>query len=195
LQAIRISLVSLVVVVCTVANSVPNSRRRRCRCRVQRETRLSSFHSLRLMRFALYVSGHGYGHCTRASALVESLLAAQHEVTIVTNALPFPFSAVLPPADASAASTAAQGPYATYRYAILSYCTVGTQLTAASLARHALVDAGIVQPKAYDVDRQATLGKLQVFLTSREERIGEEVAWLTESRTEVVLSDATFLGW
>ena len=43
--------------------------------------------------------------------------------------------------------------------------------------RQADIDAGVVQPKAYDVDRLATLTGLQAFLSRRESRIAEEAAW------------------
>jgi hypothetical protein len=57
------------------------------------------------------------------------------------------------------------------------------------------VDAGIVQPKAYDVDRRATYEVLKAFMDGKEETIREEVEWLKEEGVQCVLSDATFLGW
>ena len=61
--------------------------------------------------------------------------------------------------------------------------------------RHADVDAGIVQPKAYDVAREATVEVLKSFMEKREGRLQEEEAWLRANGVECVLSDATFLGW
>jgi hypothetical protein len=46
-----------------------------------------------------------------------------------------------------------------------------------ALYRKAPIDAGISQPKAYSVDRAATLAGLQAFLEAREGRILEEVSW------------------
>ena len=158
--------------------------------------RTSSDISTRRRVFAVYVSGHGFGHAsvpplllrpvrssprpfnrTRASALTTTLLTAGHSVYIVTNAPPQPFSAVLPPAAGSALVSASPAlpEYATYR--------------------KASVDAGIVQPKAYDVDRKATYEVLKAFMHEREQRLVEEEAWLRSTGIEVVLSDATFLGW
>lgn len=57
------------------------------------------------------------------------------------------------------------------------------------------MDAGIVQPKAYDVDRQKTLEVLQKFMDQRKATLEEEIKWLKEEKMDAVLSDATFLGW
>lgn len=57
------------------------------------------------------------------------------------------------------------------------------------------MDAGIVQPKAYDVDRQKTLEVLQKFMDQRKATLEEEIKWLKEKKMDAVLSDATFLGW
>ncbi|ORY77563.1 hypothetical protein BCR35DRAFT_353092 [Leucosporidium creatinivorum] len=124
--------------------------------------------------FAFYCSGHGFGHATRVSALTTSLLAAGHSVSIVTNAPLTPFSAVLPPTTSDASALNPLPKYATYR------------------KRN--VDAGIVQPKAYDVDRKATFEVLKGFMEGREGTIREEVEWLKEEGVQCVLSDATFLG-
>ncbi|BGP34557.1 hypothetical protein JCM10296v2_006379 [Rhodotorula toruloides] len=135
------------------------------------------------MRFAFYVSGHGFGHATRVAAVTTELLQAGHEVAVVTNAPEIPFASVLPPSalPAAARDVANSGP------------------SAAPLKRYATyrrknVDAGIVQPKAYDVDRRETYEVLRRFLDVREETLREEVAWLKEERMDAVLSDATFLG-
>lgn len=132
---------------------------------------MSSSASPPSVHFAFYVSSHGFGHCTRASALSSALLARGHAVTLVTNASPGPFSAVLQ-----------AGP---------------NNLTGGRLAgyRKRDVDPGMVQPKAYDVARQGTVDLLTDFLSRREQTLGEEVAWLREAGVRAVLSDATFLGW
>jgi L-arabinokinase len=64
-----------------------------------------------------------------------------------------------------------------------------------ALYRHAEIDAGIVQPKAYDVARRKTVDGLRAFLDKREEKIQEEVAFLKESKVDAVLVDAPFLPW
>lgn len=122
--------------------------------------------------FAFYVSSHGFGHCTRASAVTTALLAAGHKLTIVTNAPPGPFTAVLDP---SPTNVHLNGNYAAYRKRD--------------------VDPGMLQPKAYDVARQGTVDLLSTFLGRREQTIREEVEWMREVGVEAVLSDATFLGW
>lgn len=60
--------------------------------------------------------------------------------------------------------------------------------------RYAPVDAGIVQPKAYEVDRAATVAGLEKFMDAREGTLEKEVEWLKSEGIECVLSDATFLG-
>lgn len=122
--------------------------------------------------FAFYVSSHGFGHCTRASALTTALLSAGHKITIVTNAAPGPFTAVL---DSSPTNAHLNGNLARYRKRD--------------------VDPGMLQPKAYDVARQGTVDLLTEFLGRREQTIQEEVEWMKEAGVLCVLSDATFLGW
>jgi len=122
--------------------------------------------------FAFYVSSHGFGHCTRASAVTTALLGGGHKVTLVTNAPPGPFTAVLEP---SATNAHLNGNYAAYRKRD--------------------VDPGMVQPKAYDVARQGTVDLLTGFMARRKVTIKEEVDWIKAAGVEAVLSDATFLGW
>lgn len=43
--------------------------------------------------------------------------------------------------------------------------------------RKADIDAGVVQPKAYDVDRQQTFRNLQSFISRRESTIKQEASW------------------
>lgn len=110
------------------------------------------------------------------------LLKAGHKVCIVTNASEQPFSSVLPPSSSLSSSSSS---IKTTMQEDKNYATF----------RKANIDAGIVQPKAYDVDRQATFDCLKEFMLSRDERLKEEIEWLKEEKIEVVLSDATFLGW
>ncbi|CEQ41688.1 SPOSA6832_03426, partial [Sporobolomyces salmonicolor] len=130
------------------------------------------------MRFAFYTSGHGFGHATRVSALSTELLKAGHGVTVVTNAPPLPFAAILPPSSLAAAPNG-----------------ISLDLPRYAAYRRRNVDAGIVQPKAYDVDRRATYAVLEGFMQAREQILEEEIGWLKQEGIEAVLSDATFLGW
>lgn len=61
--------------------------------------------------------------------------------------------------------------------------------------RHAEIDAGIVQPKAYDVARRKTIDGLKRFLDDREKKLYEETWWLKQIRADAVLVDAPFLPW
>lgn len=84
--------------------------------------------------------------------------------------------------------------------------------------RNAEIDAGISQPKAYDVDRRKTLDGLKSFLQQRTSKIATEQAWcacrlcsfedrnadlsitlcfsrLKENHIQAVISDAPFLAW
>ncbi|GAA6061561.1 hypothetical protein JCM10212_001093 [Sporobolomyces blumeae] len=133
------------------------------------------------MKFAFYVSGHGYGHATRVSALSSTLLEHGHDVTIVTNAPPLPFASILPRTALPPTAIPESVANAPSRDRCAEY-------------RHRNVDAGIVQPKAYDIDRDATLNVLTEFLNHRCQTLKEEVEWLKAERFDAVLSDATFLG-
>ncbi|KAG0057825.1 hypothetical protein BGZ83_000012 [Gryganskiella cystojenkinii] len=59
--------------------------------------------------------------------------------------------------------------------------------------RNAKVDAGVVQPLAYSVDRQKTIEGVKSFLARRDEMVRLEVEWLTEVQADCVLADAPFL--
>lgn len=133
------------------------------------QPRSFSFAVMSTDSLAFYCSGHGFGHSTRVSAIAAALLPS-YAVHIVTCAPPHPFQAVLAPSSSSSNSQ-----YASYRYAE--------------------IDAQVVQPLAYEVDRKATYIRLKAFLEEREEKLAVEVAWLKENRITCVLSDATFLGW
>ncbi|GAA5949325.1 hypothetical protein JCM3765_003371 [Sporobolomyces pararoseus] len=133
------------------------------------------------MKFAFYVSGHGYGHATRVSALSTELLQHGHSITIVTNAPPLPFASILPPSTLPPSS-------------IPESVASAPQLAQYAQYRNSNVDAGIVQPKAYDVDRQGTLKVLESFILQREKTLKEEIKWLKQEKVDAVLSDATFLG-
>ncbi|KAG0333713.1 hypothetical protein BG004_000725 [Podila humilis] len=62
-----------------------------------------------------------------------------------------------------------------------------------AIYRNAKVDAGVVQPLAYSVDRHQTISGVKSFLARRDEMIKCEVAWLAQVRADCVLADAPFL--
>ncbi|KAI1321584.1 hypothetical protein EDD11_003064 [Mortierella claussenii] len=62
-----------------------------------------------------------------------------------------------------------------------------------AIYRNAKIDAGVVQPLAYSVDRQKTIEGVKSFLAKRDEMIQHEVAWLAQVGANCVLADAPFL--
>jgi len=70
-----------------------------------------------------------------------------------------------------------------------------TAIASGAQYRHAEIDAGIVQPKAYDVARRQTVDGLRAFLAKREARLQQEAEWLKSIKADAVLVDAPFLPW
>ncbi|KAG0239458.1 hypothetical protein BGW41_007640 [Actinomortierella wolfii] len=62
-----------------------------------------------------------------------------------------------------------------------------------AIYRNAKVDAGVIQPLAYSIDRQKTIEGCKSFLSRRDEMIKTEVAWLDQVNADCVLADAPFL--
>ncbi|KAF9898293.1 hypothetical protein BX616_004236, partial [Lobosporangium transversale] len=62
-----------------------------------------------------------------------------------------------------------------------------------AIYRNAKVDAGVVQPLAYSVDREKTIEGCKQFLSRRDEMIQLEVSWLAQAGIDCVLADAPFL--
>ncbi|KAG2226301.1 hypothetical protein INT45_005973 [Circinella minor] len=112
--------------------------------------------------FCVYVSGHGWGHATRANQLIFDILKlpAQHKVYVISNASDFIFQGVI---------------------------QVG------AIYRQADIDAGVVQPLAYTVDRDQTITNLKLFLERRPETLRSEVEWLEQIGADCVVCDAPFL--
>ncbi|KAK9712655.1 hypothetical protein K7432_007004 [Basidiobolus ranarum] len=59
--------------------------------------------------------------------------------------------------------------------------------------RHSVIDPVVEQPLPYDVDRLTTLTNLECFMERYEEKIEEEVNWLTSVEAKLIVSDAPFL--
>ncbi|KAI8078769.1 uncharacterized protein BX664DRAFT_286901 [Halteromyces radiatus] len=112
--------------------------------------------------FCFYVSGHGWGHATRANQIISDILRlqAQHQVYVISNASSFIFQGVT---------------------------KVG------AIYRQANIDAGVVQPLAYTVDRQQTIKNLRQFIDQRSNILLNEVAWLKQVQADCVICDAPFL--
>ncbi|KAG1116538.1 hypothetical protein G6F42_013668 [Rhizopus arrhizus] len=114
------------------------------------------------MTFCFYVSGHGWGHATRANQVIMDILKlpAQHKVYVISTATDFIFQGVI---------------------------EVG------ALYRHADIDAGVVQPLPYTVDRDQTIRNLKSFLSRRSITLENEINWLKQVNADCVICDAPFL--
>ncbi|KAI8059125.1 hypothetical protein BC940DRAFT_314371 [Gongronella butleri] len=112
--------------------------------------------------FCFYVSGHGWGHATRANQIISDILRlpAQHTVYVISNASSFIFQGVI---------------------------DIGAHY------RQADIDAGVVQPLAYTVDRHQTIDNLRQFLRRRPDTLRTEIEWLQSVRADCVICDAPFL--
>lgn len=64
-----------------------------------------------------------------------------------------------------------------------------------AIYRHADIDAGVVQPLPYTVDRDRTIKNLRSFLDRRPQTIQSEVEWLKAVNADCVICDAPFLPW
>ncbi|KAF9947687.1 hypothetical protein BGZ72_010361 [Mortierella alpina] len=122
--------------------------------------------------FCYYVSGHGFGHATRVNQIITELLkstridpATQHAISLHTIYI---------------VSDAPQ-------FIFQDVIALG------AIYRNAKVDAGVVQPLAYSVDREKTIEGVKTFLARREEMIQLEVTWLAQVEADCVLADAPFL--
>ncbi|TFK28152.1 hypothetical protein FA15DRAFT_612610 [Coprinopsis marcescibilis] len=112
---------------------------------------------------AYYCSGHGYGHATRVSALVQALLNVDLHGTIhIVSSAP---------------------------EHVFSDC-----IKRGAFYRYAEIDPVIVQPLAYEIDRQRSLAVLKSFLSKKDLLLQREKRWLQELGATAVLSDAAFLG-
>jgi hypothetical protein len=64
-----------------------------------------------------------------------------------------------------------------------------------AMYRHADIDAGVVQPLPYTVDRDQTIKNLTTFLERRPATLIKEMEWLKEVKADCVICDAPFLPW
>ncbi|KAG0173761.1 hypothetical protein DFQ28_011248 [Apophysomyces sp. BC1034] len=114
------------------------------------------------LTFCFYVSGHGWGHATRANQIICDILKlpAQHQVYVISTASSFIFQGVI---------------------------ELGARY------RHADIDAGVVQPLPYTVDRELTIHNLKQFLARRPVTLAAEINWLKQVQADCVVCDAPFL--
>ncbi|KAJ3162287.1 hypothetical protein HDU86_004767 [Geranomyces michiganensis] len=116
------------------------------------------------LNIAFYVTGHGFGHATRAHVTIRRLLALGHHVTITSSVPTFIFRDLL---DIYAKSCQLR--------------EIGT------------LDPGVVQRDAVTVDVEVTMAKLSSFLDGMEDVARKEVEWLKSQAIDVVCLDAPFL--
>lgn len=64
-----------------------------------------------------------------------------------------------------------------------------------AIYRHADIDAGVVQPLPYTVDRDQTIKNLTTFLERRPATLQSEIEWLKQVQADCVICDAPFLPW
>lgn len=64
-----------------------------------------------------------------------------------------------------------------------------------AIYRHADIDAGVVQPLPYTVDRDQTIKNLRSFLSRRSNTLLNEIDWLKQVNADCVICDAPFLPW
>ncbi|KAI8080132.1 uncharacterized protein B0P05DRAFT_469337 [Gilbertella persicaria] len=62
-----------------------------------------------------------------------------------------------------------------------------------AIYRHAEIDAGVVQPLPYTVDRNQTIKNLRAFLEKRPKILNDEAKWLQQVKADCVICDAPFL--
>uniref|UniRef100_A0A0E0E605 Galactokinase N-terminal domain-containing protein n=1 Tax=Oryza meridionalis TaxID=40149 RepID=A0A0E0E605_9ORYZ len=117
----------------------------------------------RRLVFAFYLTGHGFGHATRAIEVVRHLIAAGHEVHVATAVPEFVFTAELPRSPSS-------------------QCLLHI--------RRAILDCGAVQTDALTVDPLASLLKYhETAVVPRESILRTEAEWLTSINADLVISD------
>ncbi|KAG0022856.1 hypothetical protein BGZ82_010891 [Podila clonocystis] len=151
--------------------------------------------------FCYYVSGHGFGHATRVNQIITELLKPSN----FTNAALAPISTILTDPSLTSSETSS-----TFKDILASNKKDTSQHTIyivsdaprfifqdvialGAIYRNAKVDAGVVQPLAYSVDRHQTISGVKTFLARRDEMIKAEVAWLAQVNADCVLADAPFL--
>ncbi|KAF8945295.1 hypothetical protein BGZ47_002927 [Haplosporangium gracile] len=155
--------------------------------------------------FCYYVSGHGFGHATRVNQIITELLkstttsssssSSSSSSTAIAASLAPPTAITTKNTEGSSTNNT---PTSTSRHTIYIVSDapefIFQDVTALGAKyRNAKVDAGVVQPLAYSVDRQKTIEGVKSFLARREEILQTEVSWLAQVGADCVLADAPFL--
>ncbi|KAF9909424.1 hypothetical protein EC991_008563 [Linnemannia zychae] len=144
----------------------------------------SSSHTPKGYTFCYYVSGHGFGHATRVNQIITELLkSAKSSSNTSTSA----------PVEESTNSATTKSRHTIYIVSDAPEFIFKDVTVLGAKYRNAKVDAGVVQPLAYSVDRQKTIEGVKSFLSRREELLQTEVSWLAQVGADCVLADAPFL--
>ncbi|KAI8836782.1 hypothetical protein BJ741DRAFT_605171 [Chytriomyces cf. hyalinus JEL632] len=117
------------------------------------------------MHVAFYVSGHGFGHSTRAIVTVSALAESGHSVTVVT---------VSPP-----------GLFADIQMRFPDKIALRRDSRA--------LDPGIAQKDAVTVDLGKSVADMWAFLVTWEQVRDEEIEWIRASNVDCVVLDAPFV--
>ncbi|KAF9103532.1 hypothetical protein BGX29_003231 [Mortierella sp. GBA35] len=153
--------------------------------------------------FCYYVSGHGFGHATRVNQVITELLKStdvQPQPTKTTNEQEYCLLSTLTTTTTTTTDTRTTIPRRTSTSRHTIYIVSDAPqfifqdvIALGAVYRNARVDAGVVQPLAYSVDRQSTIEGVKLFLARREDMLQFEVNWLRQVGAHCVLADAPFL--
>ncbi|KAF9356013.1 hypothetical protein BGX34_010146 [Mortierella sp. NVP85] len=150
--------------------------------------------------FCYYVSGHGFGHATRVNQIITELLQSKTSSlsTEVSNGplMPGnkdPKAAGTKTTTITTTITSTVSRHTIYIVSDAPQFIFQDVIALGAIYRNAKVDAGVVQPLAYSVDRKKTIEGVRAFLSRRDDMIRHEVSWLEQVGANCVLADAPFL--
>ncbi|KAF9123479.1 hypothetical protein BGW39_008929 [Mortierella sp. 14UC] len=141
--------------------------------------------------FCYYVSGHGFGHATRVNQVITELLKSTTSSGSSGTGASSEESATSSSASSSIATKSSR--HTIYIVSDAPEFIFKDVTVLGARYRNAKVDAGVVQPLAYSVDRQKTIEGVKSFLSRRDELLQTEVSWLAQVGANCVLADAPFL--
>ncbi|KAF9352508.1 hypothetical protein BGX26_009692 [Mortierella sp. AD094] len=134
--------------------------------------------------FSYYVSGHGFGHATRVNQIITELLKSTTTTTTTSSSST---------SNTTQSETGSSSRHTIYIVSDAPEFIFQDVIALGAIYRNAKVDAGVVQPVAYSVDRKKTIEGCKQFLSRRDEMIQLEVSWLAQAGVDCVLADAPFL--
>ncbi|TPX56364.1 undecaprenyldiphospho-muramoylpentapeptide beta-N-acetylglucosaminyltransferase [Powellomyces hirtus] len=116
------------------------------------------------LNIGFYITGHGFGHATRATVTIHRLLTLGHRVTIISSTPTFIYQDLL-----------------------------STFPHTCALRNIATLDPGVAQKDAVTVDVDVTMDRLRTFLDGMEGVAQQEAEWMRGEGLDVVCLDAPFL--